>query len=126
MTNDERAQLDVLREQINGKLDVIIERIGNLLLQVDRHETRIFHLEDKGSRNAQEAVQEIAEIKSRLHETEMYLSGEKMTEYGKNFIGRFEQMEQTVRGIGIKIATATGVIGALIFVINFGLSKKWF
>lgn len=126
MTNDERAQLEVLREQLNGKLDVIIERLGNLMLQVNRHETRLGSLEERGSRNAQEAVNELAKLEVRMRDAEAYLSGEKMTEYSKSLIGRFEYIESTVRGIGVKIATASGVVGAIIFVVNFGLAKKWF
>ena len=45
MTNDERAQLEVLRAELNGKLDLLVERTANVAVIQADHEKRVRALE---------------------------------------------------------------------------------
>lgn len=78
MTNDERASLEVLRAEMNGKLDLLLERTSDLRESRSDHELRIRDLEEHGSVHAQEAVDSakaaaigVREVKTRL----AYMSG---------------------------------------------------
>lgn len=66
MTPVENAQLEVVRAEMNGKLDLLLERTQDLRDSRKDHEGRLRDLEENGSKNAQEAVHDVRKLRTRV------------------------------------------------------------
>lgn len=109
-TADERSQLDVLRAELNGKLDVLIERVGNISTLLKNHELRIQSLEERGSSQAQAAIRELADHEARIRKNEAYALGEDIAPWANEYLERFRSVEKTVARLSTRFAVAMGII----------------
>jgi len=66
MSPVENAQLETLRAEMNGKLDLLLERTSDLRDSRKDHEGRLRDLEEHGSNSAQEAVREVRKLRTRV------------------------------------------------------------
>lgn len=96
MNGGELTALEVLRAEVNGKLDLLLERTSDLRSGYTDHEVRIRDLEEHGSANAQEALKDMKEIRN------------------------------TLNSIQTRVWMAVGGITVTVFVVNIGLAKGWF
>ena len=56
MNGDERASLEILRAEVNGKLDVLVERTTHLVDTTKDHEVRLRHVEEAQQQEAGESA----------------------------------------------------------------------
>lgn len=96
MTNDERAQLEVLRAEMNGKLDLLLERTDNLRTAAADHEARLRSLEDEVAPTAQAAYKDLSSVK------------------------------KTLEGVKVRMWMAVGGLGVVVFGVNIAIAKGWF
>lgn len=109
-TADERSQIEVLRAEINGKLDVIIERIANISTILQNHEQRIQSLEERGSSQARAAIRELADHENRIRLNEQYAAGEKIAPWVSEYLKRFRAVERQVSQLRTRYAVAMGIV----------------
>lgn len=69
MNDAERVTLEVVRAEINGKLDLLLERTDLLRKSVEDHEARLRKVEEFGSPHAQVLQEDLQEVKKEQAKT---------------------------------------------------------
>lgn len=96
MNGVETNDIAVMRAEVNGKLDLLLERTSNLKDGQTDHEHRIRDLEEHGSPTAAAAVTSLSRVEAKVNK------------------------------IGVKVAAAFGGLAVVVFTANIGVAKGWF
>lgn len=96
MNGDDRTDIQLLRVEVNGKLDLLLERTENLKETTKDHEKRLRAVEEYGSPTAREAATHLKDITGVLG------------------------------GLQRRVWYAGGAIAACVFAVNVGIAKHWF